>query len=64
MAETERYLEGKHAIVTGANQGIGAAIATELAARGAVLTILARSLESLERHAEFIRNKHNARVTA
>lgn len=57
MVETERYLDGKHAVVTGGNQGIGAAIATELAARGARLTIMARSIESLEQHAGVIREQ-------
>ena len=35
MADVERYLDGKVAIVTGAAQGNGAAIAVELARRGA-----------------------------
>lgn len=64
MAGTERYLEGKHAIVTGGNQGIGAAIAAELAARGAKLTIMARSIESLEQHAEAMRSHHGVEIAA
>jgi len=64
MAQAERYLEGKHAIVTGGNQGIGAAIATELAARGATVTIMARSLESLQQHADDLRTAHGTQVSA
>ncbi|MEV6657254.1 SDR family NAD(P)-dependent oxidoreductase [Nocardia fluminea] len=44
-------LEGKTAIVTGAAQGIGLAIAAELAAQGAAVTIADRSVESAERAA-------------
>ena len=47
----ERYLENTHAIVTGGSRGIGAAIATALAARGASLTLLARTLGDLRAHA-------------
>lgn len=64
MGGNERYLDGRHAIVTGGNQGIGAAIATELAARGAKLTIMARSIESLEQHAGIIRQQHGTEVSA
>ena len=48
---TERYLEGTHAIVTGGSRGIGAAIATALAERGASLTLVARTLGDLRAHA-------------
>jgi NAD(P)-dependent dehydrogenase (short-subunit alcohol dehydrogenase family) len=41
-------LEGKTAIVTGASQGIGAAIATELAQAGARVALVARSRSKLE----------------
>ena len=36
-------LGGAHAVVTGASRGIGAAVARELAARGARVTVIARS---------------------
>jgi NAD(P)-dependent dehydrogenase (short-subunit alcohol dehydrogenase family) len=42
-------LAGKHAVVTGAARGIGAAIAMALAAQGTRLTLLGRSRESLQR---------------
>jgi 3-hydroxybutyrate dehydrogenase len=48
---TDRYLEGTHAIVTGGSRGIGAAIATALAQRGASITLMARSLGDLRSHA-------------
>lgn len=40
-------LAGRHAVVTGASRGIGAAIAAELARLGADLTIIARRAEPL-----------------
>ncbi len=42
-------LNGRHAVVTGAGRGIGAAIARQLAAHGATLSLMGRSLEVLER---------------
>ena len=39
----ERFLQGRHAVVTGGGRGIGAAIATALAFRGARVSILART---------------------
>jgi 3-oxoacyl-[acyl-carrier protein] reductase len=41
-------LLGRHALVTGASQGIGRAVATELAALGAGVTLLARDRAKLE----------------
>jgi NAD(P)-dependent dehydrogenase (short-subunit alcohol dehydrogenase family) len=48
MPEFERYLEGKHAIVTGGSRGIGAAFAAEFVGRGAKVRIMGRQRESLE----------------
>lgn len=44
-------LSGRHALVTGGGRGIGAAIATALAAQGARVTLLGRDRAVLERHA-------------
>jgi len=41
-------LRDRHVVVTGASRGIGAAIARECAARGATLTLIARSTGPLE----------------
>lgn len=41
-------LTGRHAVITGANGGIGEAISLELAAKGAILTLLGRDTEALE----------------
>jgi NAD(P)-dependent dehydrogenase (short-subunit alcohol dehydrogenase family) len=43
-------LSGKHALVTGASRGIGAAIAATLHAQGARVTLVARNREALQRH--------------
>jgi NAD(P)-dependent dehydrogenase (short-subunit alcohol dehydrogenase family) len=50
-------LEGKTALVTGAGTGIGAAIAVELAARGAKLILVARDMQRLETVATSIRER-------
>ena len=42
-------LSGARVVVTGASRGIGAALATELAARGARVVLVARSVEPLEK---------------
>ncbi len=41
-------LPGRHAVITGAGRGIGAAIARRLAQEGAVLTLLGRNLGTLQ----------------
>ena len=61
-AEVERFLDGRHAVVTGASRGIGAAIAEALARRGARLTLMARSAATLEPIAATLRQRHGAAV--
>src|SRR5262249_31741057 len=61
---SERYLEGKHAIVTGASRGIGASIARELARLSATLTLMARDQESLDEFAAQLRKEPGAKVAA
>jgi 3-oxoacyl-[acyl-carrier protein] reductase len=56
MEESTMLLEGKNAIVTGGSQGIGAAIAQELAREGAnVCLTYRRHEEEAQRYAEEIR---------
>ena len=62
MADTERFLDGAHAIVTGGSRGIGAAVASELVTRGARVTIMGRDRESLERRAEEMRGEEGVTV--
>lgn len=56
-------LAGRHAIVTGGARGIGAAIAAELAAQGATLTLMGRDAAALGAQAMALR-KRTAEVLA
>lgn len=56
-------LRGKHAIVTGGNRGIGAAIAKTLAEAGATLTIMGRDTARLTETAEAVAAHANVPVT-
>ena len=53
---SEALLDGVATIVTGAGRGIGAVLGRELAARGARVTLAARSTEQIEQVAEEIRS--------
>jgi NAD(P)-dependent dehydrogenase (short-subunit alcohol dehydrogenase family) len=55
-------LKGKSALVTGASQGIGRAIAESLAAEGCSLHLVARHADALQTLAEEIRQKHRVAV--
>ena len=56
-----RPLHERHALITGAGSGIGAAIALALAQQGCRLTLMGRSLERLETQAQRLR-EHVAQV--
>ena len=57
-------LKGKHAIVTGGSQGIGKAIARELAREGVDVAIVARKKEALEAAARELSAESGGRVIA
>jgi len=57
-------IRGKVAIVAAASQGLGRAIAEELAAEGASLVLCARGTEALEHTAESIRSSTGVEVVA
>ena len=63
MPEMTRYLEDQHAVVTGGSRGIGAAIAAEFVRRGARVTIMGRSAETLEAQAREMRGEKGATVS-
>ena len=57
-------LKGKHAIVTGGSQGIGKAIARELAREGVDVAIVSRKKETLEAAAKELSAETGGRVIA
>ncbi len=61
---SERFLVGKHAVVTGAGRGIGAAIAMELARLGAHVTLLGRDRGRLDGQAETVARAHGVETAA
>ena len=57
-------LDGRHAVVTGAGRGIGAAIAKALAAGGARLTLLGRTPQSLDETLALLAGGPHGKVAA
>lgn len=58
------FLRGKHAVVTGASRGIGAAIASTLARHGADLTLMSRGESRLREEAATLMKTHNGKAQA
>jgi NAD(P)-dependent dehydrogenase (short-subunit alcohol dehydrogenase family) len=59
---TPAMLSGHHAVVTGAGRGIGAAIAAQLAAHGATLTLMGRNADVLQATAKTLPDSARAQV--
>ena len=57
-------LRGKHAVVTGASRGIGAAIAAALARRGADVTLMSRNEAALREQAAALTKNFNVKAQA
>ena len=57
-----RPLDGHHAVVTGGGRGIGAAISANLAERGANITLMGRTLDTLEAYKAVLEADHGATV--
>ena len=58
------FLRGKHAVVTGASRGIGAAIASTLARRGADVTLMSRNEARLREQAATLTKAFNGKAQA
>lgn len=59
-----RPLAGEHAVVTGGGRGIGSAVAESLAALGADVTVMGRTVQQLERRAAELVERHGRRAAA
>lgn len=62
MSGGERHLAGRHAVVTGASRGIGAAVAMELARLGADVTLMARDEARAAEQAGMVARAHGVRA--
>ena len=60
MTESTAPLSGRHALVTGASRGIGAAIATALVADGARVSLIGRDAGRLDQMAAALGGPHHA----
>ena len=58
----DRSFNGVHAVVTGGGTGIGAAIASSLAAAGAALTLIGRNEGRLRKHCDELRKQFGAQA--
>ena len=58
----QRYLAGRHAVITGGGRGIGAAVARELARLGACLTLMGRDQKALDERARSLESELDADV--
>lgn len=56
---SQARLDGKTAVITGCNSGIGKYTALDLYTRGARVVMLCRDIKKAEEAAEFIKNKYN-----
>ena len=64
MAETQRRLEGKVAVITGAGRGIGRAIALGYAAEGASICCAARTTTEIEKVVDEIKSVGGSAIMA
>jgi len=58
------WLDGRHVVVTGGGSGLGAAIAGALAAEGANLTLMGRTLATLEKQVRMLGRSSAGRTAA
>jgi 3-hydroxybutyrate dehydrogenase len=60
----DHMLRGRHVVVTGGGRGLGAAIAGAIAGEGADLTVMGRTVATIEREAETLRRGSGVRAQA
>lgn len=64
LAKLKKEVKGKHILVTGGSKGLGFSICQELVKAGANLTLVARSIPSLESAVKVLSKLGNGRVLA